>query len=636
MLIKNFKNQSGKNRRKSMDYRAAVITERFLSMMLKVSSNPEFTKVKKLQNFQKFIQATPAEEYEKDPAVYALLIAIECVIKNKLEGATEIEDLVNYVNIELAESFEDIKENVIFPAILSGTESTDRETMLVTKTCDKFLRYEAVLTKKDDLADIITDIGSGNVGSLDSALNDLKEIIDILHDEFDKTESLDNELSIFHTSRPDEFREKFREAYEYENSPKMALHTGLKSFDAMLSTKGGFLGGTFALFMADTNTFKSALLENIKRWICVYNSDMFMEEFLRTHKRPTVVFISIENGSKEDLSRDYSIYTKTNMDTVDNFETAFDTWKQSYGGIIDVTQINAGDYPINLDKVKEIIKKVEQDGFFVISVIVDSFDLMAPDSEDIMRGITDETSLLLNRARAIEKWINDKPYPFITAHQLNRQAAMTISEKRQQGCVDLCKFLGREHVSGSYDILRRAHITIFVNTEYSKYDNEKYLELHRDKVRYRKNEDEDYLVTKLHDGFFIEDDQGLPFNSCRKSIMPLDIGTNLDIPKVMERGLSSIKGTIIQVPKKKDEDEKDKKPKPMFSSEDKNEEEDTPYCPYVPLPIFNMMPMYMEPVNKEFLGFSPFDIMDDRVKLTHTDCGTFIGRDDNFVSPYNI
>lgn len=514
-------------KRKGLDFRSTILTERFLSMMLKVVSNPEFVKVKRLQNIQSFVNATPLYLFEKDQTVYALILSIKCVLRNKLEGAVEIEDLVEYVNIDLGDQFGDIKDNIIFPVILSSTEATERETKLVTKTCDKLLRYETILIRKDELADAITDIGSGNISNLDEAISELRDIIADLNNEFSKTDSNEDELSIYHTSRPDEFKEKFKEAYEYENSPKMCLHVGLKAFDKMISPRGGFLGGTFNLFMADTNTFKSALLENIKRWIQKYNSNMFKEEYLRTGKRPTIIFVSLENGSKEDISRDFSIASKKNMYDCDSFETAFQMYQDEFKDtIIEVTQINAGDYKFNMSSLKQVIKRVEEDGFFVIGIIVDSFDLMSPDEEDIRLRVSDETTLLLNRSRRIEKWISDKPYPFISAHQLNREAARAIAEARQKGNIDLCKFLDRQHVSGSYDILRRAHFTAFIYTEISKYDGEKYLEVRRDKTRYRSSDSEySYFVTKLHNGFFIEDDLNTDKCTCRSSIMPMEDGS---------------------------------------------------------------------------------------------------------------
>lgn len=539
----NSKSTYSNRKKKGVDFRSTILTERFLTMMLRVISNTEFIKVKKLQNIRTFIDTAPSYLFEKDQTIYALILSIKCVLRNKLEGAIDAEDLVEYVNIDLGDQFDDVKENIIFPTILSANEATEKETKLVCKTCDKLLRYETILIRKDDLADAITDIGSGNIANLDDAISELRNIVAELNEEFSKTDNSEYELSMFHTSKPDEFKEKFNEAYDYENSPKMCLHVGLKMFDTMISPRGGFLGGTASIFMADTNTFKSALLEYIKFWIQKYNSDMFKEEFLKTGKRPTIVFISLENGSKEDVSRDFSIASKQNLYEFDSAESAFEHYvNATHNSIIDVTQINAGDYKVNLGTIKQIIRRLEEDEYFVIAVIVDSFDLMSPSESDIATRVTDETTILLNRAREIEKWISDKPFPLITCHQLNRGASQSISEAKQKGMVDLCKVLDRQHVSGSYDILRRFHFVGFIFTEISKYDNEKYLEIRRDKTRYRASDPEyGYLVTKLKNGFFIEDDYGTDKETCRSSIMPVeDAFSGGIIGTVGERGATSL------------------------------------------------------------------------------------------------
>ena len=180
MLIKNIeppKTAYLARRKKNVDFRSSFLSERFLSMVLKVISNPEFTKVKKLQNIRSFIDNTPMYLFEKDQTLYALMVAIKCVLRNKLEGASELEDLVEFCNLELGDQFGEIKENIVFPTILNGTESTEKETKLVTRSCDKFLRYEAILMNKDNLSEILSDLGSGNVGNLDEILGELREVI---------------------------------------------------------------------------------------------------------------------------------------------------------------------------------------------------------------------------------------------------------------------------------------------------------------------------------------------------------------------------------------------------------------------------------------------------------------------------
>ena len=235
--MKDFGDTNNKSKKRNrVDYRSTILTERFLSMILKVVSNPDFTKVKNLQNLQQFLESIPISQYERDPNVYALIVAAKCVVKNKLEGATELEDLVEFANLSLTENFTDVKDNMIFPTILSSAETTNKEENLVISTIDKYLRYDAIFKTKDDLSDVLTDIGSGNISNLDDSLNEFEEIINELHDKFRNTKTAAGGLKMFHTTNDEEFGEALKDTYEYVNSPKMVLKTGLKLLNEVLST----------------------------------------------------------------------------------------------------------------------------------------------------------------------------------------------------------------------------------------------------------------------------------------------------------------------------------------------------------------------------------------------------------------
>lgn len=621
-------------KRNRVDYRSTILTERFLTMLLKVVSNPDFTKIKKLQNLQQFLESIPLYQFERDPNVYALLVASKCVVKNKLEGATELEDLVEFVNLSLTENFTDVKDNMIFPTILSSGETTEKEENLVTFTVDKYIRYEAIFKSKDDLSDILTDIGSGNIANLDDTLDEFEEIINVLHDEFRNTKTSAGGLKMFHTTDNAEYGEALKDTYEYVNSPKMVLRTGLKLFNDVLSTRGGFLGGNSYIFYADTNTFKSALLRYIDYWIVKYNSDMFMEEYLRTKKRPTVLFISLEDSSKEDVSRYFSIYTKQDIGSVENPQAALKIWHDSCGSIIDTCHVNGGDVGVNFATIDNLLKKLDEDGYFPVAVICDSIDLMAPSAEDIRNRVNDETQLLTNRARYLEKWISDKPFPFITAHQLNRSGNAMIMEKKQQGVVDIAKCLGRSMISGAYDIERRVQWSAFIYTEWSKYDNELYLEIHREKCRYKRDLNKDYVVVKLRDGFFIEDDYGQDFDSCRTSIVPQTDALTGGAGTLGDRGMSDIRG-IIDKPMPEPQTVKDttniKEAGPMMSSTTSDA------STFVPL-MYNASMFAMNPFMMQ-MYVTPFYGIDDNseVIVSSDKKYAFVRQPDSCAcTPFNI
>lgn len=609
MMIRNFDNQS-KYKKKRTDFRSPIITERFLTVVLKVSSCPKMTKKAVLLNIKSFIDQIKETEYEKDPNVYTLILAIRIVLKNRVEGVDDPQDLVEYVNLEIMDNYEEQKQDMIFPTILSAEDTTDKEKQIVLQTIDTYLNYQTVLERKDDLSDALSDLGSGNISNLNDSMEALRSIVNALHDEFQKTTASKEAFTFIHTSDKQSFRERLEDAHAYAISDKVCLHTGLKRFNEMLSTKGGFLGGKFYMFYADTNTFKSALLKYCAKWIQKYNGNTFKEEFLATGKRPCLLYISLEDGAKEDTSRMFTTYTGKDLMNTDNFEEAMKIWEKDYdasGSDIDICQVNSSETPINLSTIDGFKKRLEEENYFLIGIIVDSFDLMAPSDDDIYRGITDDTTIFSNRAKAIQKWIADKPFPWITAHQLNRAGNQYLMEKKEKGCVDLAKTLGRSFISGAYDIERRVHWSAFIYTEWSHYDNELYLEIHREKVKYKKTP-QDYLVHWLQNGFIIHDDYGTDEYLSRDTIMPKEDNFAQGAADVGTRGITSIAKmkqdmNIVDL----DEEVDNSVPKPMTFSQPET---------VFTIPTFNLN-YYTMDIPMLFEGGIPFGIPQNIIHVTN-------------------
>lgn len=641
MMIKNY-NQ----KKKKQDFRSPIMTERFLTTVLKVSSCPKMTKKAVLLNMQSFMNQIDPVTFEKDPNVFSLMLAIKIVLQNRLEGVDDPSDLVEYVNLEIMDNYEEQKSNIIFPTILSSTDTSDKEKNLVLNTIDNYINYQNVLERKDDLSDILSDLGSGNISNLDNSISSLRSIINSLYDEFQKTNTSKEAYTFIHTSEDQEFRERLEDAHAYAISDKVCLHTGLKRFNEMLSTKGGFLGGKFYMFYADTNTFKSALLKYCAKWIQKYNGDTFKEEFLETGRRPCILYISLEDGANEDTSRMYTTYTGKDLMNTSSFEEAEKIWKQEYyssGSCIDICQVNSSESPINLSTIESFKKRLEEENYFLIAIIVDSFDLMAPSDDDIYRGITDDVTIFSNRAKAIQKWIADKPFPWITAHQLNRAGNQFIMEKKEKGCVDLAKTLGRSFISGAYDIERRVHWSAFIYTEWSHYDNELYLEIHREKVKYKKTP-VDYMVHWLQNGFIIHDDYGTTEYLSRDTIMPKEDNFAQGASDVGTRGITSIarmKADMgIDHPPKETNKVTDV-PKPMTFEEEMTpiSQNDIGNMPVlVPAPIFNFG-YYSFEVPRVFEQANPYELTSHIINKQFDDGSksSFVMPDKCYgVTPFNI
>ena len=198
MRIKNFK-QKGYSKNPRMLSINPIITERFLTTLLKSVSNQRGFKRVTLQNFLKFLNKVPFENYESEAIIYVLLIVCKIIIRSRLEGISDKEELIEIVNLEVLDNYENIKNDIIFPTIISGEDTTDKEKQLIKKTIDIYLRYDAIISHKEDLSDIITDIGSGNVNNLENTLQKLRLIIDELNEEFKRTDANQEKYIVTHT-----------------------------------------------------------------------------------------------------------------------------------------------------------------------------------------------------------------------------------------------------------------------------------------------------------------------------------------------------------------------------------------------------------------------------------------------------
>ena len=198
-------------------------------------------------------------------------------------------------------------------------------------------------------------------------------------------------------------------------------------------------------------------------------------------------------------------------------------------------------------------------------------------------------------------------------------------EKKEKGCVDLAKTLGRSFISGAYDIERRVHWSAFIYTEWSHYDNELYLEIHREKVKYKKTP-QDYLVHWLQNGFIIHDDYGTDEYLSRDTIMPKEDNFAQGATDVGTRGITSIaKMKADMGVKDTPKDDVDLTPKPMTFVKQ----------PDFIIPVFTINQYSMD-TPMVFEGGNPYDMMNHMAKFVTYEPNTkdYI-MPENGVTPFN-
>jgi type IV secretory pathway VirB4 component len=215
-------------------------------------------------------------------------------------------------------------------------------------------------------------------------------------------------------------------------------------------------------------------------------------------------------------------------------------------------------------------------------------------------------------------------------------------EKKEKGCVDLAKTLGRSFISGAYDIERRVHWSAFIYTEWSHYDNELYLEIHREKVKYKKTP-VDYLVQWLQNGFIIHDDYGTDQYNSRDTIMPKDENINFTqgAADVGVRGITSIakmKGDMGIKDNNTPQSTTSTAPQPMTFEQETTPIQNTSSLPSLMTEIPNTFGMnfFSVDVPTAFTYSNPFEMNNYKVAFQGNDTVEYIMPDVSYgVTPFN-
>ena len=174
----------------------------------------------------------------------------------------------------------------------------------------------------------------------------------------------------------------------------------------------------------------------------------------------------------------------------------------------------------------------------------------------------------------------------------------------------------------------RVHFSAFIYTEFSKFDNEMYLEISREKCRYKRTPT-DYFVTKLNDGFFIDDDYGTDFSTCRPSIMPSE--SFGEVSEVGGRGASNLLRGNHPISKAEQEEldkkKKDDECKPIFeaNSDGVSEEGVSPEEYIYDMIMWKKYLIFSAYQRQVFQGFTPFYMHEEGSLHTGTDGTEYTG-----------
>lgn len=295
--------------------------------------------------------------------------------------------------------------------------------------------------------------------------------------------------------------------------------TGIIMLNEMLSP--GFRPGKLYMFLGLTGGFKSAMLLKIILDCAKYNAGTYKPK--KEGAKPYVLYLTMENTIDESFARVWNMAvedTDVEKSKPSEIVKRLKEEKIVANDEIGILFAYRPNMSISTADLRDIIDEIESMGREVIMVSFDYIKRIRP-----QQRAKDEKEMLKNVTNELRQIAIDYQIPVISAHQFNRNALATVNNAMRDGKTDLAKFLGGENVGSAYEVMENPDMSIVLNLERKKDDNQLYLTFYRIKARYRPSTQLGYFNQPFKKGssFQLDDDvtTGTP-----KGIISLD--TNME------------------------------------------------------------------------------------------------------------
>ena len=261
------------------------------------------------------------------------------------------------------------------------------------------------------------------------------------------------------------------------------LKTGIQAINRSLN--GGFENDRCYIYLGLPGEGKSSTLLNLTLQIKGNNKDITTKD---PTKRPTILFLTMENTLNETLERVFSILVSDDdISEFGGYKEIMQLLRQNGLGVtndspIDIEFRYVPSNSVDTDYLYTIYDEMSANGQEVVCLVQDyikrirprDFKLMGGDMRIALGAVVDEF-----KEFAIAKHI-----PVITASQLNRDAAKIIDEGRKSTEADLVRKVGRANIGESTLITENAD-SAFILVPEDGADGRRYLGMANAKKRFK-------------------------------------------------------------------------------------------------------------------------------------------------------
>lgn len=284
-------------------------------------------------------------------------------------------------------------------------------------------------------------------------------------------------------SNDEQFEATVAHMYNRAIDGSTKLKTGIQAINRSLN--GGFENDRCYIYLGLPGEGKSSTLLNLTLQIKGNNKDIVTKD---PTKRPTILFLTMENTLNETLERAFSILVSDDdISEFGGYKEIMQLLRQNGLGVsndspIDIEFRYVPSNSVDTDYLYTIYDEMSANGQEVVCLVQDyikrirprDFKLMGGDMRIALGAVVDE----------FKEFAVAKHIPVITASQLNRDAAKIIDEGRKSSEADLVRKVGRANIGESTLITENAD-SAFILVPEDGADGRKYLGMANAKKRFK-------------------------------------------------------------------------------------------------------------------------------------------------------
>ncbi len=375
-------------------------------------------------------------------------------------------------------------------------ELSNDEVRYVEDTIAQFLNTMIFDSKLNNFMQLCKDYEHADYRERQAILDNIRSVMADTMTEFRRNDVANHSPST--RFRLSSMNDSMEEIHNYICNPSYKLVTGMQGFNALLG--GGFQKTKLYCMFGMSGEGKTVTLVNLLYQIWKYNKGFKCKD---PTKKPCIVLLTMENLVIEYICSLFHVITRGgNIRDCSSAEACLEEFKSRKFEYKDIGDIEIViDYkPVNTVDTRymyQLVEELEDEGFETICFIMDYLMRIRP-SEFTHDLYTDLGTI----ANDFKTFAILKDIPFITASQLNREAAKIIDEGRNANQTNIIKKLGRATIGDSVQIDRNIDGTIILVPEVSA-SGDRYMAYKLTKHRYEIFTNKVSIFQPMYEGSYI-------------------------------------------------------------------------------------------------------------------------------------